>query len=306
MKKSVLVTGGTAKDAPAMASLLLNIKTTNEGLTDDIIIFHDGITSKDQKTMNKILPVEFYQYCYPGSTGNFDDVITEYFSTMIFCKYECFKLLNKYSTVIWTDYDVVIQNKLDELLLPAPSGFRMMPDVLNTVGSMFFKNIENRNEIKNYNMNIPGICTPLFVLYENMNNYNEYYEYCLKKTQEYAEYLYLPEQCVINMLLQDYDINITHIDFYKYCAHPKIDNITAETKIIHAYGQPKFWNGLTNAMWEENYKAWVKMGGSKYEHRKLFYKIKKIFLKILDKLKKLIKIELKKVLPNHILELFGN
>jgi lipopolysaccharide biosynthesis glycosyltransferase len=298
MKKSVLVTGGTAKDAPAMAALLLNLKATNEGLTDDIVIFHDGITSKDQKIMNKILPVEFCQYHYPGNTQNFGDTIIKYFSTMIFCKYECFKLLNKYHTVIWTDYDVIIQDTLKELLIPLTSGFRMMPDIRNNVGSMFHKNIEEKNEIKNYNMDIAGICMPLFVFYDNMKKNNEYYEYCLTKTQEYASYLYLPEQCVVNMLLQDYNIKVTPIDFSIYAVHPKHDNISMKTKIIHAYGQPKFWNGLINEAWEKNYKTWIKMGGSKYEHRKLSYKTKKIFLKYCDRCKKIIKRGLKRVLPN--------
>jgi hypothetical protein len=165
MKKSALVTGGTAKDVPAMASLLLNINAINKNLTDDIIIFHDGITLKDQKIMNKICPVKFYQYQYPYGVQDFGDVITNYFSTMVFCKYECFKLLNEYSTVIWTDYDVVILSSIDELLIPVQSGFRMMPDIKNTLGSMFFQNIEPKDEIKNYKMNILGFaCLYLYFM----------------------------------------------------------------------------------------------------------------------------------------------
>jgi len=283
MKKSVLVTGGTAKNAPAIAVLILNIKQINNHLVDDIIVFHDGISNSDQETINKIRPVQFRLYNYPGNTDDFKDVIKNYFSTMIFCKYECFNLLNEYSTVIWSDYDVIIRKDISELLIPVSSGFRMMPDIHNTVKSMFFPEINA--EINNYNLNIPGICMPLFVFFDNMIKYNEYYEYCINQTNKYASFLYLPEQCIINLLLQDYNIKIEPIDFNIYCAHPKFGKITNSTKIIHAYAQPKFWNGLYNATWEKYYKKWRRMDGSKYVEyvkrdrfiiNKLFNFIKKI------------------------------
>jgi lipopolysaccharide biosynthesis glycosyltransferase len=289
MKKTALVTGGTAKDIPAIAALILNIAETNNSLVDNIIVFHDGISKKDQKLINKIIPVQFCVYKYHGNTNRFNDVVNKYFSTMIFCKYECFKLLNEYKTVIWTDYDVVLNNDISELLMPASSGFRMMPDIHNNVKSMFFPEINS--EIINYNLNIPGICMPLFVLFDNMIKYNEYYEYCLKQTDKYAPYLYLPEQCVINLLLQDYNIDIEPIDFNIYCANPRLTTINNVTKIIHAYSQPKFWNGLYNSTWEKNYKKWLNMGGSNFKksikerirliiHPVIYQKLKSIYIKI--------------------------
>jgi lipopolysaccharide biosynthesis glycosyltransferase len=279
MKKTVLVTGGTSNDAPAMAVLLLNLRDINNKLTDDIIIFHDGISERDQVIMKSIMPVQFRLYNYQGNIENFKEVVKNYFSTMIFCKYECFNLLNEYRTVIWTDYDVVLNNDISELLTLVPSGFRMMPDINNTVLSMFSDDIDDT--IKNYNLDIAGICMPIFVFYDNMHKYNEYYEYCLRQTDKHSKYLYLPEQCIINLLLQDYNINIEPIDYHIYCAHPNQEEITESTKVIHAYGQPKFWNGLHNTVWEKNYREWVRMGGSNFFCRKISYKIynniKKIF-----------------------------
>jgi lipopolysaccharide biosynthesis glycosyltransferase len=272
MKKTALVTGGTAKDIPAIAALILNITETNNNLVDDIIIFHNGISKKDQILIKKIIPVQFRVYKYHGNTNRFNDVVNKYFSTMIFCKYECFKLLNEYKTVIWTDYDVVLNNDISELLMPSPSGFRMMPDINNTVKSMFF--FLFNSEIKNYNLNISGICMSLFVLFDNMIKYNEYYEYCRRQTDKYAPYLYLPEQCVINLLLQDYNIDVNPIDFNIYCANPRLTEITDATKIIHAYSQPKFWNGLYNSTWEKNYKKWLNMGGSDFIPPKKSFKDK--------------------------------
>jgi len=292
MKKTALVTGGTAKDAPAIAALILNIKQINNKLIDDIIVFHDGISESDQIIMNKILPVNFKYYKYPGNTDNFTDGLKDYFSTMIFCKYECFNLLNEYKTVIWTDYDVVINNDINELLISVQSGFRMMLDIQHKdIRTMFTKEIDN--VIINNNLDVPALCTPLFVFFDNIINYNEYYNYCLKQTDKYAPYLYLPEQCIFNLLIQDYNIQYENIDYQTYCANPLHVKITESTKIIHAYGQPKFWNGLHNSIWENNYKTWIKMGGSKYYHKKLSYKLK-IFL--FNNIRMLLKILLPKKL----------
>ena len=45
-KKTAVVTGGTSNDVPAMACLVMNIKDTNPGLADEIVIYHDGISEK--------------------------------------------------------------------------------------------------------------------------------------------------------------------------------------------------------------------------------------------------------------------
>jgi len=300
MKKKVLVTGGTAKDAPAIASLLLNIKHTNNGLTDDIIIFHDGISDSDQEIMKSIIPVQFRLYNYSGDMKSFKDVISNYFSTMIFCKYECFNLLNEYRAVIWTDYDVVINNDISELLTMSSSGFKLMPDIHNTVRAMFNKDINNT--IENYKLDIPGICMPIFVLFDNMIKYSEYYKYCLEQTDKFAPYLYLPEQCIINLLLQDYNIQYDPIDYKTYCAHPSHDKITEHTKIIHAYGQPKFWNGLYNVTWENNYKKWKKMGGSGYPHREIPYYRRS---KIISTIRKFLKLFFPKSVYQYLKKIFN-
>jgi lipopolysaccharide biosynthesis glycosyltransferase len=298
MKKTVLVTGGTAKDAPAMAALLLNIKHTNNNLTDDIIIFHDGISNSDQTIMKKIMPVQFRLYNYSGNTENFKDTVNNYFSTMIFCKYECFNLLNEYRAVIWTDYDVVINNDISELLTVSSSGFKMMPDISLTVRAMFDKEINDT--IENYKLDILGICTPLFLLFDNMIKYNEYYRYCIEQTNRFAQYLYMPEQCIINLLLQDYNIQYDPIDYKTYCAHPYYEKITEYTKIIHSYAKPKFWNGLYNAVWEKNYRTWIKMGGSKYFHRKFSYIPKIKFKKLISLIQKTTKLLLPSPVYRHI------
>ena len=273
------MTGGTKNDVPAMAVLVMNIKETNNRLADDIVIFHDGISIKDQGLINRILPVRFVLYSFPGETDIFSSTVTDYFSTMVFCKYECFKLLAEYSKVMWTDYDVVIRSDISELMDECSTGIRLMPSPGANVKQHFLSSIKELDMSK-YDLNKSANCMPLFVIHDSLE-YMKMYDYCLKKTIELGKYLYLPEQAIVDLMLQDYGIKVTPIPAKVYAAHPNHDTITDDVKIIHAYGQPKFWNGLSNTIWNTRYKRWVKMGGSKYRTPQTYNYFKGIIKKIL-------------------------
>jgi len=64
--------------------------------------------------------------------------------------------------------------------------------------------------------------------------------------------------------------------------HPNDKELADNAKIIHAYGQPKFWNGLSNEQWNKNYQMWIAMGGNKYKQPTL--------KKIVQKLKAILKV----------------
>lgn len=257
--KRAIVTGGTKSDVAAMAVLAMNIKETNSHLFDVLIIYHDGIKEKDQKMIQSIYNTRFIRYKYPNVSKN--DVVVTYFSPMLFCKYECFKLLNEYDTVVWTDYDVVIQGKLDEV---CKFSNNCTINILVDSGSarkMFYKDIQNE-EILQYNLNVNAISTGLFALSNGMYNFHEIYEWCYEKTVEWDKDLYLPEQCILQLALQKFEIRYAPIDSLVYCCHPR--NAKGGEAILHAGGQPKFWNGIHNDDWNRRYKEWIGMGGSPY------------------------------------------
>ena len=293
-KKTAIVTGGTANDVPAMACLVMNIKDTNPNLADEIVILHDGISEKDQRLINSIFPTRFIFYESPFKTvKEFGSVVTNYFSLMVFCKYECFKLLEDYEKVIWTDYDVVIiENLLHLTQNNCQAIFSYTPDPLF---KQFTATAYQIVDPVKYNLNSEAIGLPLFILSDKLNNYKNYYYWLLDATIKYAQVLYLPETAIINLLLQEFNIpfeNTIGIDYY---AHPIHDAQIQNKKILHAYGQPKFWNGLYNETWEKNYTQWIKMGGSPYEHRTMKYKLKTIKQNFKSTVKKAIKKLIRKI-----------
>ena len=96
-----------------MAVLLLNLKETQSWI-DHVIIYHDGISMKDQKLMNSIMPVKFIKYRFPGNRKTLNEIVRYVYREMVFCKYECFKLLERFEHVVWSDYDVVFLQDVPE------------------------------------------------------------------------------------------------------------------------------------------------------------------------------------------------
>lgn len=261
--KTALVTGGTKKDVAAMAVLALNIQETNKNLADELVIFHDGIAQCDQMLIKQIMPTRFIRYRCPVSKLKlYQNASIRYFSTMLFCKFECLKLLDEYDAVVWSDYDVLIKESIQEIL-QEEHGFYVVANSERTLQSMFHTSI-NKRDMSAYDMQGESITTPLFVMRRDIGNYHEYYDWCYKALGAFYRDLYLAEQCIYSMLVQKYRIPYSKISLETYVVHPKDDNEKA--KILHAYGQPKFWNGLENSKWKEYYSRWLGMGGRDYYH----------------------------------------
>lgn len=251
-----LVIGGTKNDWEAMAVFLLNFKTVMPEIVDDIIVFHDGITKKQQTLMRRIANIEFVRYRCPISKWRcmLNKSIC-FFSQMVFCKFECFRLLDKYDYVIWSDYDVVIKKNISEII-DTQNEFMTVCNEDVPLKNNFFTNIKNK-EIYMYNLMADTICTPLFVLRRNIGDYKKYYDWCYEQTRKYIKDIYLPEQAIITMLVQKFGINYKKIDRRVYCSYPLDDE--EDIKVLHAYGQPKFWNGLDNEIWNEYYHNWQEL-----------------------------------------------
>lgn len=251
--KTALVIGGTKKDIDAMGTLAVNIKDVCPGIADEIVVFHDGIRKKEQEKFNSIFPARFIRYKCPV---NFIRLMLNetirYFSPMVFCKFECFRLLEEYDTVIWTDYDILIKENIEELLTREGNFLTLVNEDV-PLKNMFYRTIDKIN-MGHINMNGECVCAPLFVLRREVGDYKKYYEWCYVMTRKYLRHLYLPEQCIITMLTQEFDIPYTVLEEAIYCMHPREE--LPETKILHAYGQPKFWSGLENKNWNKYNRIW--------------------------------------------------
>lgn len=260
MGKTAIVTGGTCKDVAAMGVLAINLREKAPDLADELIIFHDGISKKNQQIIQHIMPTRFEQYSFPiDFISKRKNRSLRYFSEMIFCKYECFRLLREFDRVIWTDYDVLILKDLHELN-DRQDGLQIVRDSA-PMRQMFLPSVQEV-KLDEFDLSEPGVCTPLFVLAKAVGDYEGFYEWCITMTQKYAAYIDLPEQCIMSMLIQKYQIPYYNLPVKQYALHPR--EYDGEASILHSYGRPKFWEGLYNEQWEAYYAEWLSMGGSRY------------------------------------------
>lgn len=260
-EKTAIVTGGTRKDVSAMGVLAINLKKISPNIADEMVVYHDGITPKEQEIISGVFPTHFipfeFRLNYKAYRGNRS---LRYFSPMLFCKYECFKLLEEYERVIWTDYDILIRKDISELRKIA-GGFHIVEGI-DALKNMF---LDEGECVKNLDIDLEkhGITTPLFVLTREIGDYMEYYEWCRNTTRKYAAYIDLPEQCIMSMWIQKFDIFYEKLPSSKYAVHPREDDGSAS--IVHCYGRPKFWEGLYNEQWSRYYDEWISLGGSSYK-----------------------------------------
>ncbi|MBN1242914.1 MAG: hypothetical protein JXA15_09455 [Spirochaetales bacterium] len=282
--KTAIVTGGTCNDAPAIGTLAHNLKETANKLNAEFVVFHDGISLKDQDAIQGILPTRFYPYVFPGEEKSFNDTISAYFSTMVFSKYECLRLLDEFEVVIWTDYDVVLLGDISELPSLCLGGFGLIPSPGVSVRDNFKQSIVQALQGA-YDLDAQSYSAPIVVVSRRLKNHKELYDYCITKTEELWEHLFLPEQGIFELMIQDFGMPVDTIPGDIYCVHPRNGNVTENVKILHAYGQPKFWNGLKNTDWLNHYRAWRRLGGSGYNSMRLEYRflrfVKNAYRKIL-------------------------
>lgn len=257
-KNNAIVFGLTADQIFAVSCVMMDLKRLSPSLVDEVVIIHDGINKKDQRILCSILPTRFILYDFPLKSARVLNARSvRQFTKMVFTKFECLRLLDEYKNVMWLDYDMVVKEDIAELFLPSEIGVKMMPGGLPVRGQL-------HEIVDEYDMDAEGICACIFVFQDNLKNHREMHRFCYAKLEEYAEILYMPEQAIFDFMIQEFKLKPVPIDGRVYSPHPTDPVNAAHAKIIHAYGQPKFWNGLHNDQWDTNYRAWLQMGGSRY------------------------------------------
>lgn len=249
----------------AVGCVLFDLARYCTKLVSEIVILSDKeLLDNDKALLNRIYPCRFLVYQSPyRDLSVFSEYVTKYFSPMVLGRFEAFRLLDEYSCIINLDYDILITGDISELKTFPSSGVatcKNPPKVRNCF----------KNEILGYDMEAKsGINNP-WIFWDHLPNYKEIYSRCYDLSQKFARELYLPETGIISLAFQEFKIKPDIIfDEDIYNCHPSKINNMERAKIIHCYGQPKFWNGHHNEQWEENYSKWVELGGSPYYARTL-------------------------------------
>jgi len=258
-KDKLIVMGATGNITFAPANVLLGIKKHSPDLNSNFLIFHNNISEKDQELMNSIIPCKFIEYQMPIDTSGVEKSSFERYTKLSFSRYECFNLLKEYKNIIWLDIDILIQKDISGLFQLCDKGIGLFKEEA-PLQECFSKPIDN------YNMFASHYNSGVISLSDELINYDKMADWLYKKTYELADYLYYADQGIINLLIQEFDLDVTDIgENYNY--HPTKPS-TNKAVIVHSYSPEKFWLYYNSKYhfneWDKNYRQWIKLGGSPY------------------------------------------
>jgi len=251
--------------------VLLQLQDTNKGVFDEALIYHVGISESDKNLLSEIMPCRFFAYAPPLPQSLFVKSRFKRFSKIMFARYEMFNYLDEYDSITWIDTDVLIQGSITGLIEEGmKTGFAILSeDPIN-------KSSSNPDKVgtcftipqNGYDMNAWLYCTGTIVVSQKLNQKANYTDWCYKKTIEWADILDLPDQGVINALVQEFDIPVTPLNGSLYAKFPLYGEDCAKAAYLHAWGDNKFWSDWylyeKYPQWKKTYAEWLKMGGSSF------------------------------------------
>jgi len=258
-KELAIFLGATGNMAFAAANVIACVKKHSGYLNPEIIIYHENISQTDQELMNSILPCRFFEYKMPEvERDTFKNSHFYRYTMLAYSRYEIFNYLKEYKNVIWLDIDILVQQDLKQLIDYCSGDIGMYEEQLAFGGLFLDKKVENFDNNKNF------FNTGVILYKDTIPNYEILTQWCYDKTFEYAEQLSLPDQAIINMMFQVFpEIKVCPIP-RKFNCHPSDKNVK-NAVIVHSYDSDKFWNFYYNFKeWNDNYKQWIKRGGSPY------------------------------------------
>ena len=257
-KKNLAIVFGITKDyAFALANVLVGIKKHQKNVFwDDIVIYHDGLSEIDKNALNSILRCDFREFNVSELDAyNINEDTIRNYSLMALARFKCFDLLDDYKKIIWHDADILIQADFSGLLgYGEKSGFAAtMSDCNFLVESNFYEPIDG------YRMYDVLYNSGIMVLSDKLKGYENLSAWCFQKTQELADKIRYIDQGTVNLLIQEFNIDVERIDILMYCCHPERPQCKTAS-IVHAYGTTKFWNSDKLASqfpeWQENNILW--------------------------------------------------
>ena len=276
----------------AAGNVVLSLKKYMPNKEYDVVIYYDEIDDWDKEILlsygcilKKYTIEDSFKNEIITKRAEFSDVEkSKHFSFLKFAKFEIFNLLETYEKVIWLDADISVQDDIYELF--NFNTFAITQDSKYMVQNNFL------TAIPSYKMEIPGVCSSVFLITRAIKNYQEMSNWCYKKILEYAYYLKNIDQGIFNLLLQEFNIEYTLLDENVYNCFSSYDSANT-AKIVH-FGTPvKVWNNTLIASsfpeWYRTHIKWLRQGGSDFNRSN--FPVLNIYAKVIFRDKRIHELE---------------
>jgi lipopolysaccharide biosynthesis glycosyltransferase len=274
-KKQAIVLGITPDLSFAAGVMLLSLKRhlTPHVAGYDVLIIHDKkLDENDTRLFQAICPtcklIE-YKPLYLDT-----NVLPKNFHPAYIYRFESFRLLDEYKTLIWLDCDLAIQDDISELMEYGPLAMAIdnfsNPIVKN---GLTFQSIL-KIPLAEYDMDSEFYNTGVIVFQDTIPSPLKMYEWCMNTFTSLYDVLIYQDQPVFNMLVQKHRDMFTVFPTERFNSFVPFSSSNTAA-IVHAIGKRKFWNDAIVALsypeWQRDYQRWIKMGGSRYAGNTFFH-----------------------------------
>lgn len=256
----------------AAGNVALGINKYNSDKDYDILVYHTGLQENDKRAFEQIPHVRLVPYSLPkgfaefmlGPNGLPPGRWNNPYSLLAFAHFETFILLEQYRRVIWLDIDMAIQ--ADIRPLNAYEGLAMGWD-WNRTDCWKVRN-QFTAPIAGYDMSAYAYCSACIVISDTLKNYRSIYDFCWAKAKEYAPYLHAPDQALINLALQEFNITPKPLQWHDWLCFAQYPEAHI-AKIAHFGTGTKPWNTswLLQSFpeWFRTHLRWLELGGSDFD-----------------------------------------
>ena len=240
----------------------------------DIWVASYGICQKHQDILKTIPNLRIFEYQFPGDLQQTPAI--KNFTNVSFSRYELFTLLDLYENVLYLDSDVLVQKELISVFKQLTNGIGLIVDsTFPTAGGNFFKAIDG------FDMQATGYNSGFIVLNRNgkwLPRVQEIRQFLYKTTLENAPALFLPDQGIINLAVQKFNMQPTALPEAYNCPASRSRKKLKQAYIIHSTGPRKFWCYYYFHDFYKWYKDWINRGGKAVSIRPKNSKMHQSFL----------------------------
>lgn len=245
---TAVVIGFTRAWAAPAAVVLQAFAEQHPNADYDSILMVQGLNEADRERLNDIRTSQFIDY-RPAIAG------TERFkrvSTMAFSRYECWAMLEHYKRVLWIDADTLpVGEVLSCFDLCGKSGIGLIEHTGIPISVSF------KQPVPGYDMQRTCFNSGFIALTRAVGDYRAQREWLYSTTASEADSV-SSDQAVINLMFQAFDLPVTKLAG-KYNCSP--EQPVEDVRVLHPWGNNKFWDGLNDPRWDAYHRHWVAMGG---------------------------------------------
>lgn len=266
MKKPLaLMLGITGNMGFAAGCLLQALARHSPELGAQVLLYTDGLLPGKDLDLLAALGAEPLLYQPPGYA--FSPEAIRQFSYLSLVRFEAFRLLEQYKSVIWLDVDSAIQGDISGLVEYGPLAMALEDPCFTEAGQTSKAAINVSEPVPGLDGDLPNLNSGVLVLRDDLPDPVGLYERCMGWMRDFGPRFKYIDQGVLNMLARELEQQglFQYLPYEKFNAHPR-NPLAWKAAFVHAFGAYKLWDdGLSLCSfpeWRRDYERWLAMGGS--------------------------------------------